>query len=141
MLKNIFARIWAFWGLISFAATFFIIFIPSMLAYLFKNENKGQYYFIKVSKIVFIKKIKEINLMKDEEIPVLLSYLDPTQKGVLNFRTHFYAPSKYIFGMKTDTFIFNITIVLISSIFLYLALYFELLGRVVRFFENLKFRK
>lgn len=68
-------------------------------------------------------------------------YLDPYKKGVLNFRTHFYAPSKYIFGMKTDTFIFNITIVLISSIFLYLALYFELLGRVVRFFENLKFRK
>ena len=68
-------------------------------------------------------------------------YLDPYKKGFLNFRTHFYAPSKYIFGMKTDTFIFNISIVLISSIFLYLALYFELLGKAVSFFENLKFRK
>jgi ABC transport system ATP-binding/permease protein len=68
-------------------------------------------------------------------------YLDPYKKGFLSFRTHFYAPSKYIFGMKTDTFIFNISIVLLSSIFLYLALYFELLGRAVRFFENLKFRK
>ena len=68
-------------------------------------------------------------------------YLDPYKKGFLNFRTHFYAPSKYIFGMQTDTFIFNITIVLISSIFLYLALYFELLGRAVSFFENLKIRK
>jgi hypothetical protein len=68
-------------------------------------------------------------------------YLDPYKKGFLSFRTHFYAPSKYIFGMKTDTFLFNILLVLLSSVFLYLALYFELLGRVVRFFENLKFRK
>jgi len=68
-------------------------------------------------------------------------YLDPYKKGFLSFRTHFYAPSKYIFGMKTDTFFFNISLVLLISVFLYLALYFELLGRAVRFFENLKFRK
>jgi ABC-type multidrug transport system ATPase subunit/uncharacterized tellurite resistance protein B-like protein len=68
-------------------------------------------------------------------------YLDPYKKGFLSFRTHFFAPAKYIFGMKTDTFVFNISLVLLSSIFLYVALYFELLGRIVRFFENLKFRK
>ena len=68
-------------------------------------------------------------------------YLDPYKKGFLDFRTHFYAPSKYIFGIKTDTFVFNISLVLLSSLFLYLALYFELLGKAVRFFENLKFRK
>jgi ABC transport system ATP-binding/permease protein len=68
-------------------------------------------------------------------------YLDPYKKGFLNFRTHFYAPAKYIFGIKTDTFVFNISLVLLSSIFLYFALYFELLGRAVRFFENLKFGK
>ena len=68
-------------------------------------------------------------------------YLDPYKKGFLDFRTHFYAPSKYIFGIKTDTFVFNISLVLLSTILLYLALYYELLGKVVRFFENLKFRK
>jgi hypothetical protein len=68
-------------------------------------------------------------------------YLDPYRKGFLNFRTHFYAPSKYIFGMKTDTFVFNISLVLFGTLFLYLTLYFELLGRTVRFFENFKFRK
>lgn len=68
-------------------------------------------------------------------------YLDPYKRGFLDFRTHFYAPSKYIFGLKTDTFVFNISMVLLSSIFLYFALYFELLGRVVRFFENFKLRK
>ncbi len=47
---NIFGRIWAVWGLISFVVTFLIIFIPSMLSYLFKDEIKGQAYFIGVSK-------------------------------------------------------------------------------------------
>lgn len=33
-----------------------------------------------------IKKIKEINLLPDEEIPTFLNYLDPDNKGVLNFQ-------------------------------------------------------
>jgi ABC-type multidrug transport system ATPase subunit len=68
-------------------------------------------------------------------------YLDPYHNGFLAFRTHFYAPAKYIFGIKTDTFVFNISLVLIVSIAFYFVLYFELLGKTVRFFENLKFRK
>jgi ABC-type multidrug transport system permease subunit len=68
-------------------------------------------------------------------------YLDPYKKGFFSFRTHFFAPAKYIFGLKTDTFVFNISLVLLSSVFFYFVLYFELLGRAVRFFENLKFRK
>ena len=50
-IKNIFARVWSFWGLVSFIITFLIIFIPSMFAYLFKDEKKGQEYFITVSRI------------------------------------------------------------------------------------------
>jgi hypothetical protein len=68
-------------------------------------------------------------------------YLDPYKKGFLSFRTHFYAPSKYIFGIKTDTFVFNISLVFLSTLLLYFVLYYELLGKAVRFFENLKFRK
>ncbi len=66
-------------------------------------------------------------------------YLDPSKKGFLNFRTHFYAPSKYIFGLKTDTYTFNISFVLLGTVLLYMTLYFELLGKVVRFFEKFKF--
>lgn len=50
-IKNIFARIWAVWGLISFIITFIIILPISMIAYLFKDEAKGQDYFIGVSRI------------------------------------------------------------------------------------------
>jgi ABC-type multidrug transport system ATPase subunit len=68
-------------------------------------------------------------------------YLEPYRKGFFAFRTHFFAPVKYIFQMKTDTFAFNISVVLLSSVFLYITLYFELLGKAVRLFENLKLRK
>jgi 1-acyl-sn-glycerol-3-phosphate acyltransferase len=50
MLKNIFARVWALWGLLTFALTFLLIFIPSMIAYLLP-EPGGQRYFIIMSRI------------------------------------------------------------------------------------------
>lgn len=50
ILKNIFARIWAVWGIISFVATFLIIFIPSMFTYLLPDP-KGSAVFIKIAKI------------------------------------------------------------------------------------------
>jgi 1-acyl-sn-glycerol-3-phosphate acyltransferase len=50
LVTDIFARIWAAWGLITFVVTFLLIFIPSMLSYLFKDEKKGQAYFIGVSR-------------------------------------------------------------------------------------------
>lgn len=42
---------WALWGLLSFVTTFLIFFLPSMISYLFKDEKKGQYFFIRVSKL------------------------------------------------------------------------------------------
>ena len=50
-LKNIFGRLWALWGIISFIITFLVAFIPSMLSYLFEDEKKGQAFFIKVSRV------------------------------------------------------------------------------------------
>jgi ABC-type multidrug transport system ATPase subunit len=68
-------------------------------------------------------------------------YLDPEKSWFLGFRTHFYAPSKFIFGMKIDTFTFNIVLVLLSTAVLYLMLYYELLARAVRFIEKIRLRK
>lgn len=50
LIKNIVARIWALWGIISFIATFLIIFIPSMITYLLPDP-KGQDLFIKISRL------------------------------------------------------------------------------------------
>ncbi len=48
---DIFARVWAAWGLLVFILSFILIFLPSMVSYLFKDYKKGQVYFIAVSKI------------------------------------------------------------------------------------------
>lgn len=48
MLKNTFARIWAFWGLLTFTVTFLLAFPFAMITYAME-EKKGQIYFIKVS--------------------------------------------------------------------------------------------
>ena len=49
ILLQIFARIWAFWGLISFAGTFLIILIPSLLTKLIKDP-KGMWWFISIAR-------------------------------------------------------------------------------------------
>jgi len=50
MVKNIFARVWALWGILSFAATFLIIFFPSMITYLMPDP-KGSVVFIKMARL------------------------------------------------------------------------------------------
>jgi 1-acyl-sn-glycerol-3-phosphate acyltransferase len=50
IFKEIFGRVWAVWGMISFIVTFLIIFIPSMLTYAIPGK-KGQAIFITISRI------------------------------------------------------------------------------------------
>ena len=50
VLKNIFARVWAVWGMISFIATFLLFYIPSMLTWLFPDPL-GQRLFIGIARL------------------------------------------------------------------------------------------
>ena len=68
-------------------------------------------------------------------------YLDPEKKGFLSFRTHFFAPSKNIFGVRVDTFAFNISIIFAGIMFLYIVLYYDLIAGLVKFLMNFKSRK
>jgi hypothetical protein len=107
------------------------------------KEMENAYFNYKLNEIVTKpyerKKILEYNnkLIQNTD-PV---YLEPEKGGPLEFRTHFFSPSKYIFGIKTDTFKFNIILVLVSTVLLYGTLYFDLLGKSVSLIENFKLRK
>ena len=68
-------------------------------------------------------------------------YLDPDKNGFLGFRTHFFAPSKNIFGTRVDTFVFNISIIFTGIIILYLILYYDLIAGLVKFILSYKSRK
>src|SRR5690348_16116202 len=50
LFKNIFGRIWAVWGLLSFVVTFLIFFIPAMFCWLIPDPM-GQRIFIFISRV------------------------------------------------------------------------------------------
>jgi len=50
LLEDIFGRLWAFWGIISFIITFLVFYIPSMITWLLP-EPKGQGIFIGIARI------------------------------------------------------------------------------------------
>jgi len=107
------------------------------------NQLQNQYYNFKVEEIVtkYYERNKILlykNTIIQNTDPV---YLDPYKRGPFGFRTHFYAPAKYIFGIMSDTFVFNVCLVLLSTIILYITLYYELLAKVVNFVEKFRFRK
>ncbi|MBL7111053.1 MAG: ATP-binding cassette domain-containing protein [Bacteroidales bacterium] len=65
-------------------------------------------------------------------------YMEPLS----NFgRAHFYAPVKKIFNQSFDTFRFNFVMIWISSLAFYLTLVFDILRRVVKWSETVRFRR
>jgi hypothetical protein len=56
-------------------------------------------------------------------------------------RAHFYAPYKKIGTIEIDTYWFNILVIWLVSGLLYLALYYNLLQKLIIWFENLRLPK
>lgn len=79
----------------------------------------------------------------------LLQIIDPifnepkNPKNLLDYRTHFFAPKKHFLGIYFDTYWFNVSIIWIMTIILYIALYFEWLKKLIGSAEAMteKFRK
>jgi ABC-type multidrug transport system ATPase subunit len=58
-----------------------------------------------------------------------------------NGRAHFCAPFKIIGNTEIDTFWFNLAVIWLVSLILYIALYFNLLRKLLSGFDNFKTRK
>jgi len=65
-------------------------------------------------------------------------YDEPDNFGNFSFRTHFYAPHKVLFGKYIETYWFNVTMIWLMSILLYIPLYFDHLKKLLNFFENIQ---
>jgi hypothetical protein len=63
-------------------------------------------------------------------------YTDPEPQHIFDFRTRFYSPEKHFAGLRIDTFWFNIIFIWLMSIILFIALYFDLLRKLVDLFSN-----
>lgn len=73
----------------------------------------------------------------------LLQIIDPifnlpkNPTHLLDYRTHFFAPKKHFLGAYVDTFWFNISVIWIMTILLYIALYLELIKKLIGVLEDL----
>jgi hypothetical protein len=56
-----------------------------------------------------------------------------------NGRAHFLAAEKVVYGIAIDTIYFNVGIILLMCILLYIALYYNLLRKLVILIGRLKF--
>ncbi len=56
-------------------------------------------------------------------------------------RAHFYAPMKRVGNFYIDTFWFNILVVWIATFVLFVVLYFDVLFRLIKYFENIRLRR
>ncbi len=72
----------------------------------------------------------------------LLQTVDPvfndptTEAGMVDYRTHFFAPTKQLGGMLIDTYYFNIAVIWMMTTLLYLSLYYELFSRIIQRFSR-----
>lgn len=68
-------------------------------------------------------------------------YNEPKNPGsIFDYRTHFFAPKKHFMGKYFDTFWFNLAVVWLMTLILYIALYFEWLKRFIHRLESLSSR-
>jgi ABC transport system ATP-binding/permease protein len=58
-------------------------------------------------------------------------YLDPKPSHAFDYRAHFFAPQKNLLGNMVSTYWFNILVIWTMTLFLYGALYIELLRKIV----------
>jgi ABC-type multidrug transport system ATPase subunit len=68
-------------------------------------------------------------------------YQRPEPKNYFDFRSHFFAPSKYFAGHYYETLWFNIAVVWVLTILLYVVLYFDLFKKGLIFAGNIKWKR
>jgi ABC transport system ATP-binding/permease protein len=63
----------------------------------------------------------------------LIQKLDPIFMDTKHplIRAHFYAPQKQLFGTRVDTYVVNVIVLWVMTFFLYLALYFRLIKKIL----------
>ena len=59
-------------------------------------------------------------------------FMDPGSEGFIGIRSHFFAPRKYFMGRYVNTFAFNIGFIWFLTLALYMILYYDLAGRLIR---------
>jgi hypothetical protein len=102
------------------------------------NDAKNRYYNESLADLVRNVNEKNRILEFDGELIQQINpiYVYPKPKSAMDYRTHFFAPQKNLFGVSVSTFTFNLLVIWMMTIVLYLTLYFELLRKLIQVFDN-----
>jgi ABC-type multidrug transport system ATPase subunit len=65
----------------------------------------------------------------------------PDPDHLLDYRAHFFAPFKHFGGALMSTYYFNLAVIWLMTLLLYIALYFEWLRKLIKLFSKLEFPK
>jgi len=107
------------------------------------QRKKDAYYNETVSEIV--RKVYEKNkiIRYDNRLIQRINpiYLEPDHSSIWSFRSHFYAPMKYFMNHSFDTFWFNMIIIWIMTISLYVTLYYESFKKGMEVLGKVNWRK
>ncbi|MGB3181204.1 MAG: ATP-binding cassette domain-containing protein [Cyclobacteriaceae bacterium] len=108
------------------------------------NDYKNRYFNESLSDLVRNVSVKERILEYDGKLiqqidPIFLAPEAPDY--ALDYRAHFFAPTKHLFGRYFDTYGFNLAVIWVMTILLYAMLYFKVLDKGLRAFGKLKFKK
>ncbi|MCU0433394.1 MAG: ATP-binding cassette domain-containing protein [Bacteroidia bacterium] len=68
-------------------------------------------------------------------------YKEPQHKAGLGLNAHFYAPAKYLFGVRMNTLLYNLLMIWLLNVVTFLVLYFDWLRKLFHWFGNIKPRK
>lgn len=78
----------------------------------------------------------------DQGDKIIPKYYPGYMKATSKFgRAHFYAPVKRLGNLEIDTYWFNLLVIWVLSLLLYIALYFKIFRRILDSIENLNLRK
>ena len=91
-------------------------------------ENESLHGLVTFSEDIILEDNNELH-QKDDAI-----YLLPKNKPFFN--AQFYAPFKYIFGNKIDTFWANMIVIWLTVVFTVITLYFDVLKRFLDLFDK-----
>lgn len=102
-------------------------------------EYKNKYYNEDMADLVKNVNTKERLLEYKGELIQQINpvFKDPESGGLLNYRAHFFAPTKNFLGMKFDTFYFNLVVIWLATAILYVLLYAEALRKFLELFSKI----
>ncbi len=104
------------------------------------NLLKNRYFNDKLADLVKANNASDRIIEKNNR---LIQIMDPVfhvpeiVPNPLNYRAHFFAPVKHLFGKHHDTLFFNLAAVWLMTLVLYITLYFELLAKLLSYLGRL----